>query len=73
MRDASPADRKRGFQIHALAFVVGMIVMAIINYFASPSYYWVLWVLLGWGIGLLAHWWFVLGPGLGSMPGDKRG
>ena len=30
--------------------------------------YWIFWVLLGWGIGLLAHWFFVLGPGA-----DKAG
>ena len=52
-------------------FVPGIIVMFIINYFTGPTYWWALWVLLGWGIGLLAHWWFVLGPGAPSA--SKQG
>ena len=75
MRDASPADRKRGFQFHALSFVVGIIAVFIINYFTGPQYLWALWVLLGWGIGILAHWWFVLGPGAAKSPdaGERQG
>ncbi len=68
MKDATPLQSMRGFQIHAFAFVVGMIVLSIVNYLTGPHYYWVLWVLLSWGIGILAHWWFVLGPGAGSSP-----
>jgi hypothetical protein len=39
-----------------------MVVMLILNLWIGPPY-WVLWVLLGWGAGLLSHWFFVLGPG----------
>lgn len=65
MKNASPEEKKLGFRIHALVFVPTMIVLLIINIVIGAPY-WVLWVLLGWGIGLLSHWWFVLGPGAGK-------
>jgi 2TM domain-containing protein len=65
MKNATPAQKKLGFNIHALTFVPAMAVLLIVNLWTG-SPYWVQWVLLGWGIGLLAHWWFVLGPGAGK-------
>ena len=62
MKNATPAQQKLGFNIHAFVFVVTMVLLAAINLWKGAPY-WVLWVLLGWGIGLLAHWFFVLGPG----------
>ena len=62
MTHLSPAQQRRGFNIHAFVFVVTMVVLAAINLWKGAPY-WVLWVLLGWGIGLLSHWFFVLGPG----------
>ncbi len=61
MTHVSHAVQVRGFRIHALAFALTMILLAAIN-IATGQPYWVLWVLLGWGIGLFAHWAFVLGP-----------
>lgn len=54
----TPAAKKLGFQIHALAFVVAIAVQAGIN-LLTGGYPWVLWVVLGWGIGLVAHGWAV--------------
>ncbi len=68
MHSLSLAQQKRGFNIHAFAFVVTMVVLAAINIWTGPPW-WVLWVLLGWGIGLLSHWFFVLGPGA-AKPSD---
>lgn len=65
MKHASLSERKLGFRIHAIVFVLVMALLVVIN-LLTGSPYWVLWVLLGWGIGLLAHWWFVLGPGAGK-------
>ena len=65
MKHLSPSQQKLGFNIHALAFVPTMALLLVINLWTG-SPYWVQWVLLGWGIGLLAHWWFVLGPGAGK-------
>ncbi len=44
-----------GFLIHAVAFVLVMLLLCAINLLIGPPY-WVRWVLFGWGIGLFAHW-----------------
>jgi hypothetical protein len=62
MKQLSRSHRKYGFQIHAFVFVLTMVLLAAINLAKGPPY-WVLWTLLGWGIGLASHWWFALGPG----------
>lgn len=56
------AAQKYGFQIHRFVFVATMVLLLVINLAIGPPY-WFLWALFGWGVGLLAHWWFVLGPG----------
>jgi uncharacterized membrane protein len=56
MRNADPAAKKRGLRIHAIVFVLVLALLAVINLLTGPPY-WVLFVLVGWGIGLLAHWW----------------
>lgn len=68
MTHLSKAQQKRGFTIHAFVFVVTMVLLAAINLWKGQPY-WVLWVLLGWGIGVLSHWFFVLGPGSSNEPG----
>ncbi len=60
IHDKSPAQAALGLRIHAIAFAIGILVCAVINYFTGPPW-WFWWVLLGWGIGLLAHWWFTRG------------
>ena len=65
MKDVSLSEKKRGFQIHAIVFVPTIIALFVVNYFTGPPL-WALWSLLAWGVGLLAHWWFVLGPGAGK-------
>lgn len=62
MKHISRSGMKLGFHIHAFAFVVTMVLLVAINIWKGPPY-WVLWVLLGWGLGVLTHWWFTLGPG----------
>jgi hypothetical protein len=62
MKNASPEQMQLGFRIHAIAFVVILVALLIINlWIGSP--YWVQWVLLGWGIGLISHWLSVRWPG----------
>ena len=48
----------KGFYIHLFVFVAVILLLAIINA-ATGGPWWVLWVLLGWGIGVLAHGLFV--------------
>ncbi len=58
MKHASMSEMKVGLRIHAIAFALGMPLLLVINFFTG-SPYWALWVLLGWGVGLLSHWWAV--------------
>lgn len=39
-----------------------MVLLVAINVWTGAPY-WVQWVILGWGTGVVAHWWFTLGPG----------
>lgn len=64
MKTLTRSERKLGFRIHAIAFVLVVAGLLVINLWTG-SPYWILWVLLSWGIGLFSHWWFVLGPGAG--------
>jgi fatty acid desaturase len=50
----------KGFYIHLFVFAVVLAALTVINA-AVGGPWWVLWVLLGWGIGLLAHGLVVLG------------
>ena len=52
----------KGFYLHLFIFALVLAGLAIINA-AAGGPWWVLWVLLGWGIGVLAHAFAVLGQG----------
>lgn len=58
----SPEQKRLGFNIHAVSFVIGIAIMSGLNLWHGPPY-WFQWVILGWGVGLFCHWFFVLGPG----------
>lgn len=62
MKRLSAAHQRFGFHIHAFAAVMTLLLLAAINLYKGAPY-WVLWVIFGWGLGLLTHWWFVMGPG----------
>lgn len=68
MLRTSSVNQKRAFQIHAFSFVVTMIFLVVLN-LALGEPYWVIWPFIGWSIGVLAHWWFVLGPGSNQSGG----
>jgi len=46
--------------VHIGAFVVGMVVMLIVDIMDGGDW-WVIWPLLGWGAGILGHAWAVYG------------
>ena len=69
-KDARSA-RNRAFEIHAFIFAATIALLIAIN-FVTGKPYWVVWPILGWGIGLLAHWWFTLGPGKSSTTSDRE-
>ncbi len=50
-----------GFYIHLAVFVGVMALLFILN--LTDTNWWVQWPLLGWGAGILGHWWGVFGQG----------
>ncbi len=36
-----------------ITFVAGIAFLAFVNWQTSPHYWWVLWVIAGWGLGLM--------------------
>jgi hypothetical protein len=62
MHPHSEADKRLGVRIHATAFVGTLLVLIGINVWMGPPY-WVAWVVPGWTVGLVCHWYFVLGRG----------
>jgi hypothetical protein len=49
------ARMQLGLYIHAMAFVVVMILLLVINLTTTPGTLWVVWPFGGWGLGLLVH------------------
>jgi 2TM domain len=56
----------KDFYIHGCVFTLVTLGLGAIN-FAAGGTWWVLWVLLGWGIGVLAHGVAVFGHGSKRM------
>lgn len=53
----------RAFQVHAVVFAVGMVVIVLVNLFTNIaagitgewSAWWSVWALIGWGLGIAVH------------------
>jgi hypothetical protein len=53
---------KRAFRAHGFIYVAVNVLLVVIWAITSPgAYFWPVWPILGWGIGLAAHGWFTLG------------
>jgi hypothetical protein len=63
MKHFSEAENRLGFRIHLAAYMVTLLLLVVINVLTGPPY-WVGWVIPGWTVGLLCHWYFVVGPGV---------
>jgi hypothetical protein len=50
---------KRGYKVHLAIFLVVNILLLVIWALSGAGYFWPIWVLLGWGIGLGLHGWAV--------------
>ena len=48
-------ERKLGFFSHLGSYVLVNSGLIMLNLLTSPHYFWAVWPLLGWGIGLLSH------------------
>jgi len=51
--------RRRGFQSHFVTFFAVNLFLVVLNLITSPSYFWAIFPILGWGLGLFLHWWSV--------------
>lgn len=45
----------KSFYNHLITFVVVNLFLIILNLFVTPGYFWALWSILGWGIGVALH------------------
>ena len=50
------AGMKLGFYIHLAAYLGVNLLLVGINFSTTPQNLWFFWPLMGWGIGLFAHW-----------------
>jgi uncharacterized membrane protein len=44
---------KRGFYSHLIAYIIVNLMLVAIWYFTGAGYFWPMWVILFWGIGLI--------------------
>ena len=56
-------NAKLGFRAHLFAYLLVNGGLVLLNLITSPGYLWCLWVVFGWGIGLIAHGLAVYGSG----------
>jgi len=61
------ADVKLGFRVHLFAYVLVNAGLVAINLVTSPGYFWAVWPIIGWGLGLTAH-----GVAVYHFAGDAR-
>jgi hypothetical protein len=54
-RAAARVEMQLAFYRHVMIYVVVNVLLAAVNLLKNPSHLWFQWVILGWGIGLLAH------------------
>lgn len=58
---ADEVAARMGLYVHASVFVLVCVGLALLNWFTSPEVLWSIWVVLGWGLGVLLHAVLVLG------------
>jgi hypothetical protein len=52
---------KRDFQSHAVAYIVVNAFLVVVWWLGGADYFWPIWVMAGWGIGLALNAWEVYG------------
>ena len=61
------ADMKLGFRSHLFAYVLVNAGLVAVNLVTSPGYFWAIWPIFGWGLGVAAH-----GMAVYQLTGDTR-
>ncbi|WP_071191446.1 2TM domain-containing protein [Trichormus sp. NMC-1] len=51
----SNSQKRKEFKSHLISFIVINGFLILLNLFTSPSYFWAIYPILGWGLGLLLH------------------
>jgi fatty acid desaturase len=54
-RDRSARGQRAGFRIHATVFAAVNLMLVVVWALTGAGYPWFLYALLGWGVGLAAH------------------
>lgn len=54
-RAKARVEERLGFYRHATVYVAVNLFLLGVNWFRSPDYWWAIWSVLGWGIGLASH------------------
>lgn len=61
-------EEKKGFYYHLIVFPLANAFLFGLNYLTSPDFFWCLIPLMGWGVGLIIHYFVVFGiPGKGRI------
>jgi hypothetical protein len=55
MKNLNPRQSRRGLRIHAICFLIVLPLLVVLNLWIGHPW-WVQWVVLGWGVGLVSHW-----------------
>ncbi|MEH2390369.1 MAG: 2TM domain-containing protein [Nostoc sp.] len=51
--------QRREFWTHFVSFLTVNLFLILLNLITSPSYFWAIFPVIGWGLGLFFHWWSV--------------
>lgn len=60
------------FYSHLITFILVNGMLFVINMLTSPSFWWFIFPLLGWGIGLVSHWIAVFGLKFGKEWEERK-
>jgi hypothetical protein len=54
-QQTSKAQQRKEFKSHLMTFIAVNGFLIVLNLFVTPSYFWAIFPLLGWGLGLFLH------------------
>ena len=64
-------EKKKEFYSHLGSYLVMSVFFFVLNLITNPGNMWFQWPILGWGIGVMFHYFDVFGvPGVGSLDKD---